>query len=250
VLEDIAARSCDLTQFDCIASPFFGGGSFEFHMQNRRGFAIVANDKFAPLVNFWRSAQTQSDALCTALRAVPPVSKADFAVCRAEVEARGESEPDELAQATRYFVLNRCSFSGATLSGGFSAQAAAKRFTESSIARVAALDLSRTTFSCADFADFLHAHSDDESSRTLIFADPPYCLARGARLYGSNGDMHEDFDHAALAEVLHARKNWMLTYNDCAHVRELYAGYAVNEVAWSYGMNKSKASSEIVIVSN
>lgn len=35
-----------------------------------------------------------------------------------------------------YFIINRCSFSGATLSGGFSLESSQKRFTTSSIERI------------------------------------------------------------------------------------------------------------------
>ena len=31
---------------------FFGGGSFEIHLQNQYDLNIIANDKFTPLYNF------------------------------------------------------------------------------------------------------------------------------------------------------------------------------------------------------
>jgi hypothetical protein len=46
---------------------------------------------------------------------------------------------DTLQQAIQFFILNRCSFSGSTLSGGFSQEASNGRFTPS-IDRIAALD--------------------------------------------------------------------------------------------------------------
>ena len=36
-------------------SPFFGGGSFEFFIQNNYNINIIANDKFNPLYTFWNT---------------------------------------------------------------------------------------------------------------------------------------------------------------------------------------------------
>ena len=43
----------DISMIKTIISPFFGGGSFEFYMQNKYGLKLIVNDKFTPLYNFW-----------------------------------------------------------------------------------------------------------------------------------------------------------------------------------------------------
>ena len=40
-----------------------------------------------------------------------------------------------------------------------------------------------------------------------------------------------------------------MTYNNCAFIKDLYKDFIILEVSWSYGMNKSKESSELVIIS-
>ena len=60
--------------------------------------------------------------------------------------------------------------------------------------------------------------------------------------------MHENFNHEKLFQVLKKRKNWIMTYNNCDYIRDLYKNYEIREVKWSYGMNTSKESSEIVII--
>ena len=45
-------------------------------------------------------------------------------------------------------------------------------------------------------------------------------------------------------------KNWLITYDDCPEIRALYDGYTFVDVAWAYGMNKSKKSNETVILSD
>ena len=62
---------------------------------------------------------------------------------------------DPLQQATFFFILNRTSFSGSTLSGGFSKEATKKRFTKSSIQRVKNLSLEEVEFFNMDFEPFI-----------------------------------------------------------------------------------------------
>jgi DNA adenine methylase len=233
-----------MDQFTTIASPFFGGASFEFHLQGLFKKTLLVNDKFAPLYRFWKQVQDDCAALCASLRTIlgKGVSKADFASYRETITSAGLSQ---LETATLYFVINRCSFSGATLSGGFSEEASKKRFTESSIKRVSELDLANVTIKNQDFVEFL----ESVTGTAFIFLDPPYYLET-SNLYGNNGDMHESFDHQALFNAISKKTNWMMTYNNCPYIRELYKDYVIIETSWSYGMNASKASSEIVILSS
>jgi DNA adenine methylase len=156
-------------------------------------------------------------------------------------------EPDALERAVKYFVINRCSFSGSTLSGGFSEESSKKRFTKSSIDRVRELDLSDVDVHDEDFTSFLATHG--KGRKGFVFVDPPYYLESKSKLYGKNGDLHETFDHVGLREALgRVERDWVLTYNDSPYIRELYKDYDIVDVSWSYGMNSSKASSEIVII--
>ena len=154
-------------------------------------------------------------------------------------------ETDNLRQSIMYFIINRCSFSGATLSGGFSVEASKKRFTKSSVDRVKKLDLTNYEFYNFDFEDFINKNDDVNN---LFFLDPPYYLEKNSKLYGNNGDMHETFDHNRLYKCLSTKKNWFMTYNNCDYIKNLYKDFEIIETNWSYGMNKSKKSSEIVII--
>ena len=80
-----------------------------------------------------------------------------------------------IEQAKQYFIINRCSFSGATSSGDFSKDASIKRYTLSSINKIELLDFT--------------------NNNTIIFLGPPYYLEKKSKLYGNNGDMHENFNH-------------------------------------------------------
>jgi DNA adenine methylase len=97
--------------------------------------------------------------------------------------------------------------------------------------------------------DFEYFINNFTNEKTLIFLDPPYYLEKQSKLYGNNGDMHENFNHHLLFDLIKTKKNWLITYNNCDYIKNLYKDYLIINVNWSYGMNKSKASSEIIIIS-
>ena len=245
VIESVIKDHFDITSFDTIISPFFGGGSFEFYMQNKYGLAIKANDKFTPLYNFWKQVKTDKTALCEGLRAIETISKEQFVDYRRTIMGL---DANTLQQAIQFFIINRCSFSGSTLSGGFSQEASNKRFTSSSIARIEALDFTNIEVYNEDFYDFIMNNATNDAT-SLLFLDPPYYLEnKSNKLYGNNGDLHNGFRHRMLFDLLENRKNWVLTYNNCEYIRDLYKDFKIFDVKWSYGMNSSKASAEIIIV--
>ena len=242
-LDTILNEHFNIKDFDNIISPFFGGGSFEFYLQNKYNFKIIANDKFKPLYNFWKSCKNNKNELTYKLYQVNDISKETFTDYRNKII----NEKEQLEQAYYYFIINRCSFSGATLSGGFSNEASKKRFTKSSIDKIHNLDLSKFKISNKDFEDFIKKYENKEN--TILFLDPPYYLEKGSKLYGNNGDMHETFNHEKLFNTICNKKNWIMTYNNCDFIKELYKEFLILDIDWSYGMNKTKESSEIVIIS-
>tara|TARA_B110000971_G_C20029540_1_gene510662 strand:- start:775 stop:1572 length:798 start_codon:yes stop_codon:yes gene_type:complete len=232
----------DISDFDNIVSPFFGGGSFEFHIQHKYKLKIIANDRFTPLYNFWNICKVDKENLCKELtNKLHLIDKEEFISLREQIM----NETNVLNQSIMYFIINRCSFSGATLSGGFSLEASKKRFTESSIQNIINLDLTSFDIYNLDFEDLLN---NNHGKRDLIFLDPPYYLEKASKLYGTNGDMHDTFQHNKLYKCLSKRRNWFMTYNNCEYIKSLYKDYKMIETSWTYGMNKSKESSEIVII--
>jgi DNA adenine methylase len=256
-LDEIINQHFKLSEIDNLIAPFFGGGSFEFFFQNKYGKTIIANDKFIPLYNFWIQVKTDKTQLCNKLDELKKdkingVSKELFQKYRESILKLNDNI---LEQSFQYFVINRCSFSGATLSGGFSQESGEKRFTLSSIQRIRDLNLENVDFSNYDFEQFIELRSEKENcNKDLFFVDPPYYLEKKSKLYGNNGDLHENFDHDKLFKIMNQLKekkvNWIITYNNCTYIRNLYKDYLILDVSWSYGMNKSKESSEIVIINS
>ena len=137
-------------------------------------------------------------------------------------------------------MLNRCSFSGTTLSGGMSP--GHPRFTQSAIDRLKNFRCASLKVRRADYKVALRENPD-----MMAYLDPPYLISD--TLYGDKGDTHKGFDHAGLAEILRKRGKWVLSYNDCPDIRELYRHARILEPEWAYGMSNGKKSEELLIIS-
>lgn len=227
-----------LTDMTSICSPFIGGGSFEYHM-NKKKYTIHGYDIFSPLVNYWKHLIEHPVELSQEIEKYHPVTKKTFLEYRKFIV--DNIKCDSIKLAALYFVLNRSSFSGVTLSGGFSSAAGSKRFTKSSISRVKNTEMKNIDVGLLSFEESIAKHPD-----SFIYADPPYYTAR--KLYGLGGEQ-QLIDHDLLFNVLSNRDDWIVSYDNCPYIRELYAKYEIIDLKWAYGMNGSKVSSEILIIS-
>jgi len=245
ILDKIINKHFDMEKIKTILSPFFGGGSFEYYLQNNYKVELIVNDKFKPLYSFWNQCKINKLKLIDLIKNNKNIDKEKFKTYREDIL----DLDDELKQGAYFFIINRCSFSGATLSGGFSLESSKKRFTDSSIEKINKLNLSKTEIYNLDFKEFIRLKCKNIDEESIIFLDPPYYLEDKSNLYGNNGDMHENFDHEKLYKLLKKKKNWLMTYNNCKYIRDLYKDFIIINAEWSYGMNKSKESSEIVIIS-
>jgi DNA adenine methylase len=223
-----------------IVSPFFGGGSFELFCASK-GLEVYGNDAFQPLTIFWNTLKETPEDLAEATELIRPLSKAEFYRIRQSILTLD----DPLLVSAYYFAINRSSFSGSTFCGGYAPQAAEGRFTESSIQRLRTTKMKNIkSVENLDFEEFIEMHPPKEG--VILFLDPPYYISN--YLYGRDGDHHEAFRHEMLSNILKNRKDWILCYNDCKYIRDLYKSCRIEKVSWAYGMNASKESNEIVIL--
>jgi len=225
-----------------VCAPFMGGGSLELKLSEDR--TVYGYDAFYPLYNFWHSLLNHKEELVKEVRNLHPLDKGGFKAARDLLHAYSNNIPLSRVAAAAYFAVNRSSFSGATLSGGFSQQAADGRFNENSIKRLENFEAPNLKVGFLSFEESIALHEKE-----FLYLDPPYFLEAKSKLYGKNGDMHEGFDHKLLHSLLTNRQNWLLCYNDCEFIREHYSDYEIIPAAWAYGMNKSKQSNEVFIIS-
>lgn len=225
-----------------IISPFFGGGSLEFHLASK-GIQVEGYDIFKPVVNFWRAVKHDRQKLVEEIRKILPVTKEKFTYYQYLLRHRNDSLFIlDYEAAAIFFILNRSSFSGTTLAGGYSAQAAEGRLTESSLQRILSFDSKNVDVVAKSFEEVI------PQANGLLFCDPPYYLGKKSNLYGNNGENHKNFDHEFLHKQLSNKNNWILCYNNDPYIRELYKDYKIVEPSWNYGMSDDKISKEILIL--
>jgi DNA adenine methylase len=219
--------------------PFVGGGSlFIYLRQKRPDLKIWINDLNYELYCFWRYAQIDSEKLADAVLKIKK-ERTDGQALFSKLVHIDVKHLSEFERAVRFFILNRITFSGTVESGGYSQAAFEKRFTYSSIERLAQIGqlLDDVKITNLDYKELIGQSGED----VFIFLDPPYLKATKSKLYGKKGILHTMFDHREFADqVKHCDSLWLITYDDCHEIRKNFAFANIYEWQLQYGMNNYK----------
>jgi DNA adenine methylase len=230
--------------FEEFREPFIGGASVFLALKQiypNRTFWI--NDLYFELFKFWEYTQKDLQKVVEQIKTWKNNflnGKELYTFLR-----KNMANFEEVEIAAAFFIFNRITFSGTTESGGFSNQAFQKRFTESSIQRLTLLKnvVKNTEITNLDYEEVVKA----EGENVFIFLDPPYFSATKSALYGKNGKLHTKFDHQRFAETMkNCNHNWLITYDNCDYIKELFS--FANIVEWNlmYGMrNQTKNSNQL-----
>lgn len=220
--------------FEEFREPFLGGGSvFIYLKQKFPNKKFWVNDMYPELFKFWEYAQKDVEELIQKIyewRKKYPVGKELHRFLNENLD-----HFNDLERATAFFIYNRVTFSGTSLSGGFSERAFQERFTESSIQRLQPFGqlIQNAKITNLDYELLLKA----EGEKVFIFLDPPYYSATKSALYGKNGHLHKGFDHERFAENMrNCKHNWLITYDDCETVRALFDFAHIFPWDLTYGM--------------
>lgn len=206
----------------------FGGAGWVLFAQEKAAETEVYNDINSELVNLFRCVKYHAEALQEELRWCL-VSREQFLQAK---EERNLPYLTDIQRAARFFVLVKCSF-GAKL-GEFSGKRVSLNSTIQELA-VFKERLRSTIIECQDFEEIIR-HYDGEN--TLFYADPPYYGGEG--YYG--GQFREE-DHLRLKAALDGVKGrFLLTYNDCPFIRELYRDYRVVPIERQNNMTASSTN--------
>ncbi len=229
-------------QYEAFREPFVGGGSVFIHQKQRfpnRKFWI--NDLYFDVFNFWDKTQTDLEAVIEQINKWKLEFKDGKILHRYLLD--NLSELSDLNKAAAFFIFNRLTFSGTTLSGGYSEQAFTGRFTPSSIDRLANMSaiMKDIKITNVDYEEVVLA----KGQNVFIFLDPPYFSATKSALYGKNGNLHKGFDHKRFAETMrHCPHNWLITYDDSPFIRELFDFAHIQTWDLMYGMRNINANSD------
>jgi DNA adenine methylase len=217
-----------------MASPFFGGGSFERHCADHLGLQVTGADLFEPLANFWCMLKQDARALADECSRHVPEHAADY---KRLLQLMEDAAASDLHRAACFYNCVRSAYSGVLHATFMPVHVGRLR---RSIPQLAEVDMRGIEVVHSDFEPFILQHKD-----AWLYLDPPYY--QRVRLYantGSNKGRHlhhtAAFDHARLREVLRDHPSWMLSYNDCDYVRELYAGHRMQPIEFTNRMARPR----------
>jgi DNA adenine methylase len=236
-----------IPQYDEFREPMVGGGSVFFALKQKYpNKKYWINDINTELFYFWKYCKEKPDELIAEIRKVKQKYKKGVELYK-YLKSHKETLT-ELQRASRFFILNRISFSGLVDAGGYSQQAFKKRFTNSSIERIcyASKTLQDVKITNTDYWDVVKL----KGKNAFIFLDPPYMSNKEAKLYGEKGTLHVNFKHDRFAKhIKNSIHKWLITYDNCSGVKKLYtyanaAGLNIKLWKLQYGINNGLDNSQ------
>lgn len=238
-------------KFDRYIEVFGGGGWVLFGKPPDQRCMEVYNDYNSNLANLFYCVKNRTGSLLRELGFLPINSRDEFTVIRnfldkQEFDTRFLNEELELAEislpppeyeeikailqenaevtdvkrAAAFFKLIRYSYGSGCTSYGCQPFDVRKCF---AAIWQASRRLSDTVVENKDFEALIRQYDRENA---FFYCDPPY--------YETEGHYAVVFrkeDHARLRDALAVSKGkWMVSYNDCEFIRELYAGYTITAV--------------------
>ena len=227
----------NLSDYNEYREPFLGGGSVAIEVSKRYPhLKIWVNDLYEPLYNFWRQIQNSGEEIkdklieYKSLHPNPDTARKLFVDSK---ELVNDLTLDNLDRAVRFYIVNKCSFSGLTESSSFSQQASISNFSMNGIEKLTGYQemITNWKFTNESYEQLL---SDDRS--VFIYLDPPYEIKDN--LYGGKGGtMHKRFDHDEFAiQCDRYASSQLVSYNSDQIIRDRFDGWTVAEFAHTYTM--------------
>lgn len=216
----------------------FGGALSVFYRKEPSKIEIL-NDINGDLINLHRIIQTRPQSLNSCINGLLRSREIFYAIKHRTIKPRNKIE------AAAFFYFQIAASFGAkgdhfAMPKGRSAKNIYRDF------RVYSRRLKRATIENLSYEKLIKEYDSEDS---LFYLDPPYV---GTENYYKTAGGFSRQDHEALAEILRGIKGkFMLSYNDCELVRELYKGFNMKELKISYSLNNAaerKSSSELLIM--
>ncbi|MDF2902478.1 MAG: class adenine-specific methyltransferase [Bacillus sp. (in: firmicutes)] len=211
----------------------------------------VLNDLDSHIYHFWYSVFHYTDELLKKITDTP------ITINERETQKAiyKDNSSDILDDGFATLFLNRVNFSGVIKGGpigGTLQNGTYKidcRFKKSEITKkienIATLKNRISVYNC-DASDLIVNQLQGIIDTAFFNIDPPY-VAKGSKLYTN---YFRDIDHRNLERVITNHLQhipWIVTYDDCALIREIYGHYYMFEYSIQHNAGVSKKGKELVI---
>ena len=215
------------------------GGALSVFYQKEPSKTEIINDINGDLINLHRIIRTRPQSLSTYVNAMLKSREIFYAIKEGKIKPKHKIE----AAAFYYYQI---SLSFGAKGDNF---AMPKNRSAKNIYRdfsIYSRRLRRTSIENLSYEKLIRQY---DGADTLFYVDPPYV---GTENYYKTADGFTTSDHQNLAQILKSVKaKFMLSYNDCEMVRDLYAGLNIKELEVSYSLNNAverKTSGELLIM--
>lgn len=212
----------------------FGGSLAVLYAKERLGhkYTEVVNDLNGELINLHRIIQTKPQSLSLELQRMLTSREIFYAIKKGEIKPR-----NKIQAAAFYYYLIINSFGG--MCGTFAmtkrARSPKRLYRDFS---VYSKRLNGVSIENRDFKSLIQTYDHNDC---LFYLDPPYV---GTEKYYKNDKTFDLQDHKDLCEILKAIKGkFILSYNDCELVRELYKEFRIELISIDYRLNMRKRKS-------
>lgn len=225
-----------------LISPFMGGGSVEIASACELGLEVRAYDIFDILVNFWQVLINDSAHLYDVLSELEP-TKETYRFIKDELKAhyKKQTRLDSLTLARDYYFNFNLSY-GPGFLGWMSKIYEDKARYLKALEKIKTFQTQNLFVECASFEEAFKQYPND-----FFYCDPPYFLEGDSKMFKGIYPMrnfpihHNGFKHELLAKLLKTHKGqFILSYNDCAFVRETYKDFKILEPKWQYTMGQGE----------
>ena len=201
---------------------------------------VYAADNFGPLVTFWQCLKENPSKLVRYCKRLIPQTKTDYNELNTKMH--NNKKYSNFYRAAAFYNAIRTSYGGILYASFMSNKVP---ILERAISTIPDLDLRRMRVVNKSFDEFIPHHMDK-----WMYVDPPYYY--NYKYYGTNSGTSLDpmaFDHVKLRDLLQKHPSWMLSYNDCSYIRNLYQGHVIRNINIPYSITHAKHPEEIVIFS-
>jgi len=216
----------------------FGGALNVFYRKHRSSIEVV-NDINAELVNLHLQIQKRPQSLHSTINSML-ISRDIFN----QIKTKTLKPRNDIQRAAYYYYLLSLSF--ASLGSHFAMPRGSKPGIKN-IYRDFHVWSRRLKGVCIENMDFAKLISAYDHPQTLFYLDPPYI---GTESYYETPQGFHMKQHVLLADTLKKiQGSFVLSYNDCEVVRDLYKDFEIIEVQTLYIMNgaKQKKAKELII---